>query len=144
MSEDAEFVAPDERVLRRIPKAPGFYDSDKTPPIQRGAFTPNRNDTDGLSCFLERLMSIERLIELAAPKPASELVIVRFLARDIYDIGLTLRRTFDPGDPPGHVIIPELNKAAYDIRKSDLRPLMVQLMLMAEKSIVFNGGRLDA
>jgi hypothetical protein len=137
MADAADSVAPDESVLRKIVKAPGFYDPQKSPPIERGAFTPNRNDVDGLSFFLEREMSIEAMIESAAPRPASELVVIRLHAKDVYALGLTLRRTFNPGDLPGHVIIPEINWNDYQTRKTALKPLIVQLVHLAEKNIVF-------
>ena len=52
-------IEPDEAIIRRIPKCPGYYDPLKNPPIERGAFTPNKNDKDGLSCFLEREMLLK-------------------------------------------------------------------------------------
>ena len=35
-------IEPDEAIIRRIPKCPGYYDPLKNPPIERGAFTPTR------------------------------------------------------------------------------------------------------
>ena len=142
MSDDAYAVPSEEPILRKIPKTQGYFDPRKKPPIERGAFSPNAKDIDGLSCFLERLMSIESLVELSAPRPPSEIVIVRLRARDFYDLGLTLRRTFDPDDYPGHVIVPELNREDYENQKQRFKPLVLKLMLLAEKHIVFDGVRL--
>jgi hypothetical protein len=142
MSDDAYDVPSEEPILRKIPKAQGYFDPRKKPPIERGAFSPNAKDIDGISCFLERLMSIELLVEISAPRPPSEIVIVRLRAKDFYDLGLTLRRTFDPGDYPGHVIVPELNREDYENQKQRFKPLVFALMILAEKHIVFDGVRL--
>ena len=63
----------------------------------------------GLSFFLEREIvyrSHDRI--RARTRPLAELVVICLHAKDVYALGLTLRRTFDPGDLPGHVIIPEM------------------------------------
>ena len=111
MSDDAGAVAPEEPILRKIPKVQGYYNPKKSPPIEPGAFSPNSKDVDGISCFLELSMSVESLIESSAPRPPSQLVIVRLLAKDFYDLGLSLIRTFGPDDLPGHAVVPELNRA---------------------------------
>jgi len=54
MSNAAAPIDPSEPILRRIIKAPGYYDPRKEPPLERGAFTPNKGDDDGLSFHLER------------------------------------------------------------------------------------------
>jgi hypothetical protein len=143
MSDDADSVAPDEAILRRIPIADGHFNPQKIPPVERGSFTPNKKDTDGISCYLERLMSVEALIEASLPRPASKIVIVRLQASVFFDLGLTLRRTFDPGDLPGHSIVPELNWNDYQSKKKMLTPAIVQLMLLAQDNVAFNGSLLE-
>jgi hypothetical protein len=71
-------------------------------------------------------------------RPASELVVIRLYAKDVFALGLTLKRTDDPGDLPGHVIIPEINWHDYQTRKTTLKPLIVQLVRLAELNIVFD------
>ena len=137
MCEDAESVAPDEPILRKIVKMPGYYDPQKNPPIVTGAFTPNPSDADGLSFFLEREMSIEALLKLTS-RPASEHVVVRLQASDIYNLGFNLKRTFDPSDPPGHIVIPELSRGHYLANKKTLKPLILKLVNLAMEHIVFN------
>jgi hypothetical protein len=113
MSNGATPIDPSEPILRRIVKGPGYYDLLKAPPLERGAFTPNRRDDDGLSFYLERELSIAQLIS-AATRPPEDLVVVRLTARDIYDLELTLIRVMREGDLPGHVVIPELNYYNYN------------------------------
>jgi hypothetical protein len=133
-------IEPDEAIIRRIPKCPGYYDPLKNPPIERGAFTPNKNDKDGLSCFLEREMSAEDLLA-RSNQPGSNYVIVRFRAADLFQMGLSLIRTNDPDDLPGHVVIPEINFQDYkDPRqKPRLKELGKALVDLARHNIVASG-----
>ena len=130
-------ISPDEPVIRRIPKSPGFYDSHKTPPILRGAFTPNQRDTDGLSFFLERELPIEALLANSR-HTAEECLIVRLKASDIYDLGMTLARTNKTGDLPGHVVVPELNIRDYEKKqlKQRLKECGKRLADLAWKNVV--------
>jgi len=141
MSDDANPIAPDQPILRKVFKGPGFYAPQKSPPIERGAFTPNKNDTDGLSFYLESVLPIEALIAASPSSPARAWLVIRFRAKDIYDLGLTLVRTTDPDDLPGHLVIPELNWNDYETRKTTLKPAIAKLASLAVHNIVFNEGR---
>ena len=109
----------------------------RTLPLSAGAFTPNEEDTDGLSLYLEAELSIEELLA-ASPRPADQYVVVRLKASDIYSLGLTLARTDYPGDLPGHVVIPEINRQDYEDRqkKPRLKEYGKVLVDLARKHIV--------
>jgi hypothetical protein len=139
MGDDAVSVADDQWVLRKIVKGPGYYSAEKCPPIELGAFRPNKRDLDGLSFYLESEMAIEALIKTAAPRPASELVVIRLLAKDIYDLGLTLKKTVDSNDLPGHLVIPEINIIDYEgSRKRIIKSLIERLVNLALDHVAFN------
>src|SRR4051794_14066192 len=107
MSVGTPSIHRDEPILRRIPKAEGYYDPQKNPPIEAGAFTPNDEDDDGLSFYIERELSISALIENSPP--GRSYVVVRLRAGDLYDLGVTLVPMQREGDFPGHVVVPEMN-----------------------------------
>ncbi len=116
MGDAVGSVAPDELILRRIIKGPGHYDRSKALPLERGAFTPNRSDDDGLSFYIEREQSIADLVRLAN-RPSSDVVIIRFTAGDIYSLDLTLVPMMRQGDLPGHIVIPEINYNDYQDKR---------------------------
>jgi|SRR5208337_646789 len=132
-------IEPDEPIIR-IPKCPGYYDPLKNPPIERGAFTPNKNDEDGLSFYLERELSVEDLLA-TSNRPANDYVIVRLKASDLYELGLSLDRTNDPDDLPVHVVIPEINFQDYEDprQKPRLKELGKALVDLARQNIVASG-----
>ncbi len=133
-------IEPDEAIIRRIRKCPGYYNPLKNPPIERGAFTPNKNDEDGLSFYLERELSVEGLLA-ASNRPAIDYVIVRLKASDLYELGLSLDRTNNPDDLPGHVVIPEINFQDYEDprQKPRLKELGKALVDLARHNIVASG-----
>ena len=97
----------------------------------RGAFTPNREDEDGLSVYRERLVTPEQ-VKANARKPPEEYIVVRLLAKSLYDLGLTI--VLSPDDPlPGHCVIPELSLGEYKRNKRVLKPVQVALMGLAER-----------
>jgi len=142
MSEGSPPFDPEERVLRRIFVGAGFYDPEKAPPVEAGAFRPNSHDGDGLSFYLEREVSAERLAG-AAGKPADHYVVARLRAGDLYDLGLTLKPTPGTGDLPGHVVVPEINTGAYKdkAQKARLSELCLRLAEVASRDIAFAATR---
>jgi hypothetical protein len=138
MSDGPTSIDPSEPILRRTIRAPGYYNPDKNPPLERGAFTPNERDDDGLSFYLEREQSIDNLVRSANRAPGTVLVI-RFTAGDIYAMGLTLKRVMRDGDLPGHVVVPEMNYADYQDknRKGRIKEAASSLVTLGLRNIVF-------
>ena len=104
---EGDKVEGSEWILRRVPREgdPLYYDPTQDKPLQRVAFRPNRQDTDGLSLFRESFIS-SRQLAMTGGKPPYH--IVRLKACRVCEIGLTVVAAPDPDQPPGHVIIPEL------------------------------------
>lgn len=137
MSEDGTSIGPDEPILRRIIKSPGYYDPIKAPPVEAGAFRPNDKDVDGLSFYLERKLSVSALIE-AASKPADHYIVARFRAGDLHALNLSLIPDEQPGDLPGHLIVPEINWVDYhdSEKKRRIKEWCFALARLASKGIV--------
>ena len=68
-------------------------------------------------------------------------MIVRFRAADLFQMGLSLIRTDDPDDLPGHHVIPEINRRAYEDpqQKPRLKELGKALVDLAKRNIVSSG-----
>ncbi len=113
MSDATLPIDPDETILRRIPVTPGYFDPEKAPPVQAGAFRPNKGDTDGISFYRERQLSAYELVA-ATNKAAGHFRVARMVARDLLAAGLALHPKQEEGDLPGHVIAPEINHASYN------------------------------
>ena len=130
-------IGPDDTFLRRIPVGPGHYDSAKNPPIGVGSFRPSASDTDGLSLYRERATPAEVLA--AGGRPGTSYVIVRFTAREIRGLGLTIRPDQQPGDLPGHHLIPEINTMTYDdkMTRGPVKEACKRLADLANQAIIF-------
>lgn len=138
MSEGASPIGPNEIVLRRIFVGQGCYEQDKTPPVQRGAFLPSPRDVDGISFYLESMISPSE-VAAAAEKPASCYIVASLTAGDLYALNLTLIPTDEPGDLPGHVISPEINLASYNdsAKRRRIKEITKRLAEIASQHIVF-------
>lgn len=138
MSGEPPPIDSDEPILRRIVKAPGFYDPQKAPAVGRLAFTPNQHDTDGLSVYLEHEVSPAELVA-AAKKPADHYLVARLKAADFYKHGLSLVPDPQPEGPRGHVLVPEINLTAYNDRskKSWVKEVTLALAELANGNIVW-------
>jgi hypothetical protein len=138
MSEGASPIGPNERVLRRIFVGQGCFEKDKAPPVQRGAFIPSPRDVDGLSFYLESIISAPE-VAAAAEKPAACYVVASLKAGDLYALGLTLVPTQDPHDLPGHIISPEINSTTYNdsTQKPKIKEISKKLAEIASHNIVF-------
>jgi hypothetical protein len=138
MSVGAAPIDPDEPILRRIPINPGYYSPTKAPPVERGAFVPRPIDVDGLSFYLEREISPAELVA-AVQNARCRFVVARMRASDIYGLGLSLVTTMEPGDLPGHMIVPEINFATYHDRaqRQRMKEWGAALAEIASRNIVF-------
>jgi hypothetical protein len=138
MSHDVAPLEPHEPVLRRIAKSPGYYNSQKAPPVERGAFTPNRADTDGLSLYLEREITAADLVA-AANKPAGSYLVARLTVEDFLKFGFTVIRDMNPGDLPGHTLVPAINYRDYNdpSKNTKIKDAIVALAEIASKHIIY-------
>lgn len=138
MSQDATPPGPGEAFLRRIPISAGYYNPARTPPIEKGAFTPTRDDDDGLSFFLETATPAEVLAHSARSGKVCK--VARFLASEIFALGLTLTPDQQPGDLPGHHLVKEINLATYkstDLQvRQKINELCIELARMANSRLV--------
>jgi len=134
--QEGDPVRDDEFVLRRIPSNPQFYDSTQPLlPVTPEAFRPHPNDADGLSVFRKQFCSA---VELAARARNPGLCYVsELLASKVRGLGLSLVPDPQPDQPPGHTLIPELNRRAYEANKRAMKEVQVELARMASSGIVF-------
>ena len=139
MSQGAVPVDPDETVLRRIPEIAGYYDPSKAPPVGVVAFRPTPDDTDGLSFYLEKETSAAELI--ASGKPGKHYTVARMRAGDLYELGLHLIPDQQPGDLPGHLILPEGNLKTYNdpAQKHRVKEVCKNLSDLANKGLIDPG-----
>ena len=142
MSNVSRSIGPDERVLRRIFIGQGYFEAGKAPPVQRGAFTPNPRDMDGLSFYLAEAISPADLAA-AAEKPASCYIVASLRAGDLYDLGLTLVVSEEASGLPGHVVAPEVNWESYvdPVRKRRIKEVQTKLAQIASENIVFSQSK---
>lgn len=134
-----EGIDPEEMLLRRVARQPGQYEPHLDPSLTRGAFTPNRQDHDGLSLFREALISASTLAH-AARRPASDYVVARLRVSDVMTLGLSVVPCPDPGGLPGHVAIPELSLTHYsDSRlKPSLKEASLSLAKLASRDVILD------
>ena len=132
-------IALEEFLLRRIARQPGQYEPALDPCLTRGAFTPNKQDHDGLSFFREAFLSGSTLAH-GASKPASHYVVARLRVSDVLSLGLSVISTPDPGGVPGHVVIPELSLTRYlDPRwKPGIKEAALSLAKLASRDVILD------
>jgi hypothetical protein len=127
MMKDGVALDSDEYVLRRVSHSQILPDGSLT----RGAFTPNPNDTDGLSVYRELPCGGVLPLQLkAASRNLDERdVVVRLSVRDVMACGLSVVIKDDPVGLPGHCVIPEFNITAYKNKTQKLKWINVQRKL---------------
>ena len=88
--------------------------------IGRGAYTPSRNDTDGLSFYDSALVTPVQLVN-ASGKPPATLKVFKVPSSAFTELNVPLEPSPDSGpDPlPGHYLAPTLNYADYTEAKAD-------------------------
>jgi hypothetical protein len=132
MSEEGS-VEPGESILRRIPRAVDYYNPSLALPILAVSFRPRDDETDGISFYRERFVSV---LTLAASGRKPPYIIARMMASDIFALGLSLVPT--PGDEglPGHVVMPELSVLAKRNNKRFVTEKNFQLATLASKDVI--------
>jgi hypothetical protein len=122
-------------LLRTVPK--DKYTLSSPIDVALTAFTPGNYDDDGLSVNFDDEITAEELVARSR-KPESTIV-VRIPESLFKSLGLTLVPTHDPGDSPGHAIIPELNRGRYDssaAEKQAIKVIAAKLAQAASQGIV--------
>ena len=103
---------PSEFVYRRVLK--DDYKSHLDPPLTRGAFTPNKGDTDGLSFYRASSLSAAQL-KAAGRRPADDYIVCRIRVADLLKLLILIPKQDDSENPlPGHHIAPAFNYEAYN------------------------------
>jgi hypothetical protein len=126
-------IANNEWLLRRIPTNAEYYRPDLPERLQRAAFAPNKQDTDGISFYRELFISRRHLAKHTGRKPPY--VVCRIRARQVPQ-GLTVIASPDPdlSQPRGHCTIPQIS---YETRKTTVE---LQIELRKQVSVVFDRG----
>ena len=104
-------------VLRRTPKSQMG---------NRGVFTPNANDTNGLSVYLESESLTPFTLRHQANDP-DKFCVVWLRVSELNDLGLTVIPDDDPNNP-GHCLIPEFTLDAYKSDKTRWVKIQTQLL----------------
>jgi len=132
--EDGEILDLNEYVLRRVHKNQVWPDGSLT----RGAFTPNPNDTDGISLYREQSnggVTPSQLKQIPG-RSSDDYIIVRLSVRDLNNLGIHVVTKNSTEGLPGHCIVPEFNYNSYkdrDQKKAWWNKVQTTLCSLAEK-----------
>jgi hypothetical protein len=133
--DEHEAVEDGEFIYRRIHRT--FLDPRAPIPIQLPAFRPTANDNTGLSFFRAGFLAQPQdALANLAPDKAKNYYVARLAVLDVRRLGLTVVPEPIPGEPPGHVVIPELSWASYQAQEQHWKPLLVELARLASAAIV--------
>jgi hypothetical protein len=132
MSHGQARIGPDETVLRRIHK--NHCSADLPRVVYLAAFRPSREDTNGLSVFLEAHTTAAEIA--ASGRKPGEYFVARLSVRALRQLGLTVVPDDAPGAPAGHALIPELRLSEYERDKQRLKDVLLDLARLASQAIV--------
>lgn len=114
-----EPVEDDEILCRRIPFQ--WYDPQKSSPITAVAFTPNKNDDDGISLWRKKDKKTCEAVA-ATGRVGKRYYVAMLRAGDLREYGIEV---VPDEDQPGHVSVPILN--ADDRRTARVKELADQI-----------------
>jgi len=100
----SEPVSDDEILYRRVSLKAGFYDPERSPSLSHAAFTPNRNDIEGLSLVRAKYASVE---EAAVGNPEALYFVAVLRTADLRREGMEIVPDPQRGQP-GHALITNL------------------------------------
>lgn len=128
-------VLPTERVLRRIHK---MYYNAKERTVNAGAFSPRKDDADGISLFRE-LFATPKEVAAAGRKSGNHYV-GRLDVGDLLGIEVTVKASPEPDGPRGHAVIPEMNITEWNNKKKNpkLKEIRKRMADMAARDIAFD------
>ncbi len=132
MTQESDPITAQEFVLRRIHKNQVILTSPT--PIQRNAFEPKPRDDTGISVYREAIVSAAAVA--AAGAKAGEYYVARLAITDLIRLGLTLIPDPQPGELPGHCVIPELTWQSFQQNKQSSKEVQRNLAQLASQNIV--------
>jgi hypothetical protein len=127
---DLEVIPSGEYVLRRIHR--NDFNPNLPIPIQRWAFQPKTEDTDGLSVYWEKMISAADVA--AGGRSPGAYYVSRLAVSDLHALNLSI--VLAAGDLPGHAVIREMTRAAYEADKPGSKDLQQKLAVLASQTIV--------
>lgn len=138
MKAETDPITDDEWLLRRV-RVEKFR-TDTTPIISPNAFEPRLPgpkvrdpDIDGISLYREAcLMAAEDILATVVEDRRNEYGIVRIPVTLLSHLNLSVQSRPD-SRILGHVVIPELNAAAYEADKARFIPIKQQLAAVASE-----------
>jgi hypothetical protein len=131
--DEREPLAADEHVYRRV--HPHFFDASQPIPVKALAFRPSEDDRTGLSVWRALCAGPKETLP-PDPDKAKAYYVVRLAIQDLARLGLTVQPEPLPGGPPGHCVIPELSRPAYEAQKEQVKSILVDLAKLASRDIV--------
>ena len=134
MTNQADPITPDEKVLRRIANNKDWIDFNLPTPIQRAAFQPYPRDTDGISLFRELFVTPQQVA--TARENSTGYYISRLDVSSITPLGLTVIPNPIEDQLPGHSLIPELSFSEYKKNKNKTKEIQLKLARIASENIV--------
>jgi hypothetical protein len=134
MKNEDEPVTPDEWVIRLIWS--DYYDATLVLPIQPGAFSPRKNETDGISVFRAACVpNPEDVLTVLAEDKRDKYAITLLSVAELTALGLNVK----PAKIdllPGHSVLPELNIVNWKADKAHWRDIQKLLAALANDHIV--------
>ena len=110
--DGTEPIEDDERLFRRVPVNPRYFDPAVDPRPTPLAFRPRNEDATGLSLSRAKYKTME---EVAANPRGSSYYVAVLIAGELRARGIRVEPNPVPGDP-GHAELPDLR---YDNRSTD-------------------------
>lgn len=125
MGHDAEVIADDELIYRRIPVSQGWYDPESKSPPSPKAFRPHRNDKDGLSVTRAKFRTASKVAQNTRGR---KFFVATLRVGGLREHGLDVVAEPVKGNP-GHAIILGLR---YDNRRQteDLQLLLAEKLCL--------------
>lgn len=102
--DDHSPIGPEEILFRRVPA--NWYDAALDVPVDRVAFEPNKNDTDGISLYRSLFTTAEALS--ATGRKPGRYYVVELTARELDALGLEVVPAPIPDGPGGHSLVRHL------------------------------------
>jgi hypothetical protein len=134
MKNEDEPVSPEEWLIRLI--WTDYYDISLPIPIQASAFTPRKNETDGISVFRSACVGNPKdALAVIAEDKRDKYAIALLLVADVMALGLSVAPAKIDA-VPGHAVLPELNIVNCKTDKTRWRGVQKQLANLASKSVV--------
>lgn len=127
-----------EFVYRRIHRS--FFTAGAPTPVWPWAFRPNQNDATGISVFRASFATPTSILADVDPTKVDDYYIARLSVAALRNLGLTVEPEPVAGGSPGHAVVPELSWSAYQAKKQQVKPILVELAKLASADIVHSAS----